>query len=414
MVIFPADRVVEMQNAKKLGIDVEIRHIDFPAIMERARRLVTHDVDSIRAGIRASRDVDFFEVRAHFIDERTLQAGQDRLRGKQVFIASGARPTIPLIGGINDVPLLTNDNVFELTRLPESLIIIGGGYVSAEFAHFFAAMGSAVTILQRNVRLVPEEEPEVSELLRTKMAERMDVHVHTEAIAVSEGKDGISVVGRHIGTGERSEFAAEQVLIAAGRSSNADLLQVENAGIETDDRGYISVNEYLETNVENTWAFGDAIGRHMFRHVANREAAIVWHNFVHGHKTAMDYRAVPHAVFSNPQIASVGLTEKQARESHDVLVGVARYSDVAKGLAMMETDAFAKSIVNRQDGKILGFHIIGPYAPILIQEVIGIMANDEEVNWAYGPMRIHPALPEVVATALYNLREPEGRSRVSS
>jgi dihydrolipoamide dehydrogenase len=268
-------------------------------------------------------------------------------------------------------------------------------------------MGSRVTIVQRNERLVPEEEPEISQLLETKMAERMEVHVHTEAIGVGEGKNGISVIGRDARTGERSEFVAEQVLMAAGRSSNADLLQVENAAIETDDRGYIDVNEYLETSVEGIWAFGDAIGRHMFRHVANQEAAIVWHNFVHGHKTPMDYRAVPHAVFSYPQIASVGLTEKQATEGHDVLVGVAGYSDVAKGLAMMETEAFAKSIVDREDGKILGFHVIGPYAPILIQEVIGIMANGEDVNWAYGAMRIHPALPEVVARALYNLHEPQ-------
>jgi dihydrolipoamide dehydrogenase len=194
--------------------------------------------------------------------------------------------------------------------------------------------------------------------------------------------------------------------VAAGRKSNADLLQVENAGIETDENGYIKVNEYLETNVDNVWALGDATGRHKFKHVANREASIAWHNFAHDHKTPMDYHAVPHAVFSYPQIASVGLTEAEANEEYDILVGEAKYLDVAKGQAMMETDAFAKAIVERESGKILGFHLIGPYAPMLIQEVVDVMANDGTAGWVAQGMHIHPALPEVVVRALYSLREP--------
>jgi dihydrolipoamide dehydrogenase len=202
-------------------------------------------------------------------------------------------------------------------------------------------------------------------------------------------------------------------MVAAGRRSNADLLRVENAGIATDERGYIKVNEYLETDVENVWALGDATGRHMFKHVANREASIVWHNFAHDHKVAMDYGAVPHAVFSHPQIASVGMTEAEAAAEHDLLVGEARYLDVAKGQAMMETDGFAKAIVQRGSsqshgaGKILGFHIIGPHAPILIQEVVNAMADDAPPGAVGQGMHIHPALPEVVVSALYNLREPE-------
>jgi mycothione reductase len=144
----------------------------------------------------------------------------------------------------------------------------------------------------------------------------------------------------------------------------------------------------------------------MFRHVGNREAAIVWHNSVHSHKVAMDYRTVPHAVFSHPQIASVGLTEEQAAREFDILVGEAKYLDVAKGQAMMETDGFAKAIIERENGKILGFHIIGPYAPVLIQEVIDIMASDGTVGWVSKGMHIHPAMPELIVSALYNLREP--------
>ncbi|MEA3375859.1 MAG: hypothetical protein U9R72_06650 [Chloroflexota bacterium] len=163
---------------------------------------------------------------------------------------------------------------------------------------------------------------------------------------------------------------------------------------------------YLETNVEDVWALGDATGKHMFKHVANREASIAWHNFAHDRKTPMDYHAVPHAVFSYPQIASVGLTEAEAREEFDILVGRAKYLDVAKGQAMMETDGFAKAIIERESGRILGFHLIGLYAAILIQEVVDVMANEGVLGWVGRGMHIHPALPEVVVNALYNLREP--------
>ena len=146
----------------------------------------------------------------------------------------------------------------------------------------------------------------------------------------------------------------------------------------------------------------------MFTHVANEEVAIVWHNSVHDHKVEMDYRAVPHAVFTHPQIASVGLTEQQARQGHDILIGEALYMDVAKGEAMMETEGFAKAIVERESGRILGFHIIGPYAPILIQEAINAMANEGGVRSIYMGLHIHPAMPELVPRTLSNLRAPGG------
>jgi dihydrolipoamide dehydrogenase len=144
----------------------------------------------------------------------------------------------------------------------------------------------------------------------------------------------------------------------------------------------------------------------MFKHVGNREASVAWHNFAHDHEIPVDYDAVPHVVFSYPQIASVGLTEAEAKGQFDILVGKAKYLDVAKGQAMMETDGFAKAVVERGSGRILGFHIIGPYAPILIQEVVDAMANEGTAGWVGQGMHIHPALPEVVVRALYSLREP--------
>jgi dihydrolipoamide dehydrogenase len=413
ILIFPADRVMEIREARKLGVEAEIKEIDFGTIMARMRRMVGRTPKEMREGIHDVPNMDFYETEGHFVKgdglerpRRTLAVGDQLISGRHVFIVSGARPWIPPIAGLDEVPYLTNESVLDLEERPESLVIVGGGYISAEYAHFFSAMGTDVTVMQRREYLVPDEEPEISELLEKKMAERMAVYTHTEVTEVEEGDDGIRVVGKDRYEDEEIEVVTEHVMVAAGRKSNADLLQVENAGIETDENGYIKVNQYLETNVENVWALGDATGKHMFKHVANREASIAWHNFAHDHKAAMDFDAVPHAVFSYPQIASVGLTEAEAKKEYDILVGTAKYLDVAKGQAMMERDAFAKAIVERGSGKILGFHLIGPYATMLIQEVVDVMANDGTAGWVAQGMHIHPALPEVVVRALYSLREP--------
>jgi dihydrolipoamide dehydrogenase len=406
MLIFPADRIMEIEGARKLGIDAHITSIDFEEIMTRMRNSIGETQRMIREGIGQTENLDFYEGQGQFVSEDTLQVGQERIRGKKIFIASGARPLIPPLKGIQEVEYLTNESVLQLRQKPESMVIIGGGYIGVEYGHFFAAMGTEVTIVARTHRLVHDEELEISELLKAKMAQRMNIHTHTEAVEVRKHEQGYVVVGQDRDTGDRKEFMGQEIMIAAGRQSNADLLQVEKAGIETDERGHIKVDEYLRTNRENIWALGDANGKYMFTHVANKEAAVVWHNSRHEHKVEMDYRAVPHAVFSHPQIASVGLTEERARQAHDILVGIARYTDVAKGEAMLETDGFAKAIMDRESGKLLGFHIIGPYAAMLIQEVVDVMANQGGVDWISRGMHIHPAMSELILSTLNNLREP--------
>ncbi len=407
MLIFPADVIVEIQEAEKLGITADVKTINFNLIMDRMRKTVKEGQEEIKHSITHAKDLDFYEDGAYFTGDYTLMVKGEEIKGEKIFIVSGARPLIPPIKGIETCEYLTNENVLALTERPESLIIIGGGYIAAEYGHFFAAMGTKVTILQRGDRLLPNEEPEISDLLKKEMKKRMEIHMDTEAVEVKKNKNAYTVIGKEVRTGRKKEFTAEKIMVAAGRKSNADLLKVENTGVETDKRGYIKVNEYLETTKPNIWAFGDAIGKQMFRHVANTEADIAWHNSLHEKKIPMDYAAAPHAVFSCPQIASVGLTEEQARKEHDILVGKAPYSRVAKGMAMMEDKGYAKAIVDKKSWKILGFHIIGPHASILIQEVINAMATGGSIESIGKGMHIHPALSELVLATLGNLREPD-------
>ncbi len=406
MLIYPADRIAEIQEATKLGIEAKITSIDFTAIVERMRKTLRESKAQMRAGIEHRSNLDFYKTEGHFTEDYTMEVKGETIKAQKIFIASGVRPSIPPIKGIDKIAYLTNETVLDLQTRPESMVIVGGGYIAAEYGHFFAAMGTNVTIIQRRDRLMPNEEPEVSELLQNEMTKRMTVATNIEVAEVTQRANGYTVIGKDRNTGEEKEFVAEKVMIAAGRNSNADLLAVERTGVETDERGFITVNEYLETSKANIWALGDAIGKHLFRHVANQEALVAWHNSTQSKKVAMDYRVIPHAVFSHPPIASVGLTEEHARKEHEILVGKAHYSEVAKGEAMMEKESFAKAIVDRNSRKILGFHIIGPYAPILIQEVITVMANEQDFMALAQGMHIHPALPEVVLATFRNLREP--------
>jgi dihydrolipoamide dehydrogenase len=375
--------------------------------MERMRKHVAAGHNRVRKGLENAEEFDFYHGEAQFTGDYTLAVQGKTIRGKSVFLTPGARPFIPKIKGLESIEFLTNESALRLNDLPESMVIIGGGYVAVEFAHFFEAMGTTVTIIQRNKRLVPEEEPEVSELLAKALSRRMKVLTGTEVVEVRQTGRITTIAAQKRESGKQVEITAQHVLLAAGRKSNADSLMVRNTGVTTDEKGFIEVDEFFETSKKNIWAFGDAIGKKMFRHAANHEAELVWHNAVHGKKSRMNYLTVPHAVFSYPEIASVGLTEEQAlamMEKDQVLVGKALYSDVARGDAMLEREGFAKAVVHKKSGKILGYHIIGPQASILIQEVVNAMAADGNIWSLARGMHIHPALSEVVLKALGKLR----------
>lgn len=405
MLIYPADRIVEIEEARKLGIEAELIRVDFQSIMERMRRGVRKNQSHIREAISQLKNLDFYKGEGHFVGEYTILVNGEEIRGEKIFLASGSRPFIPPIKGLESTGYLTNETVLGLKERPESVVIIGGGYVGVEYGHFLAAMGSRVTILEMADRLVLAEEPEISALLKKALGRRMEIYLNTQAEEVRREGSGVGVLVKNIKTGAQRELKAQKIMVAVGRRSNADLLKVENTGVETDKRGFIKVNVYLETGKKNIFAVGDVNGRDMFTHAANREAAVAAHNALHGGKLKMDYHAVPHAVYSYPQIAAVGLTEEQARAHHDIVVGKARYSEVAKGEAMMEREGFTKAIVARDSRKILGFHIIGPCAPILIQEVVNAMQSGGHMGEINDGIHIHPALPELIQLALSNLEE---------
>jgi mycothione reductase len=412
ILLYPAELLRTIARAKEFGISIDMKNVNFKNVMERMRTLTGNDISALRRGLSNSKNIDYYKAVAEFIAPYTLKVDDETITSKVIFLCTGSKPVIPPIRGVEKAGYLTSDTILGIDKLPESIAIIGGGYIAAEYGHFLATMGSRVTVIGRNPQFIPEEEPEVSLLAKRELQKYMTIvtnHEVRRAEKTAAGKKKLVAVNRE--TGKEVVIIAGEILVASGRGPNTDILHPERGEIKIDENGWIIVNEYLETSQPNVWALGDADGKYMFKHVANYEALVVYFNAIRKSKTKVDYHAVPHAVFTYPEIASVGLKEKEAIEKYgkdDVLIGIERYEDTAKGLAMGVKDYFVKVIVERKTMKILGAHIIGPYASILIQEIINLMyMPTQSAELIIQGMHIHPSLSEVVQRSVENLMLPE-------
>ena len=412
MLLFPAELVRTIEMARGFGIEVDVKQIRFEKVMERMKVAISEEINMIREGLSSSKEIDYYHSVAEFIRPYTLKVDDQIITSKMIFLCTGSKPTIPPIKGLDRIRYYTSDTVLKMTQLPPSLAVVGGGYIAAEYGHFFAAMGSKVTIVGRNPQFLPSEEPEISSLAKRKLGEHINILTDHEVKEVTEGKGGKSrLVAVNRKNEKVTEIVAEAILVATGRGPNTGILHPEKGGIKTDRQDWIVTNEYLKTSQPNVWAFGDANGRYPFKHAANYEATVVYSNAVLKRRVKADYHAVPHAIFTYPEIASVGLGEKEAIDRHGkdrVLMGIQRYQDTAKGEAMGVEDCFVKVIVEEGPMKILGAHIIGPQASVLIQEIINLMYTPEQsVEPIISGMHIHPALSEVVERAFRNLMTSE-------
>jgi dihydrolipoamide dehydrogenase len=412
LLLYPAELVRTVEKARTFGIDSEIKKIDFTKVMERMRNIIYADINRIRQGLSNSKNVDYYPEVAEFVSPYTLKVGDETITAKMIFLCTGSKPIVPPIKGIEETGYLTSDTILKISELPESIVIVGGGFIAAEYSHFLSSMGAKVTVIGRGPQIIPQEEPEVSALAKRELGKHVMIYTNhevREAKMTSEGKKKLVAV--NLENGKKLEVIADKILLATGRGPLTDILNPEKGGIKTDRKGWIIVNDYLETSQPNVWALGDANGKYLFKHVANYEAAIVYYNAVLKRNVKADYHAVPHAVFTYPEIAAVGLGEKEAIEKYGadkLMIGFHRYEDTAKGEAMDAKDYFVKVIVERDTMKILGAHIIGPYASILIHEIIPLMYTlEQNAKPILDGMHIHPALSEVVDRAFRSLMPPE-------
>lgn len=408
MLLYHADVLETIERADEFRIDADVVNVDFGEIVREVNEEVHADSDSIRSGLSSSPRHDLYEGEGRFVDDRTVEVvdGPDegaRIRAETVLIAAGTRPSVPDIDGIEAIDYLTSTEALQLETPPDHLVIVGGGYIAAELGHFFGTFGSDVTIIGRRPNLLPEADDEVAAAFTDRYADRFTVHTGHTATAVSEADGTVTVEARPYeygpdgGVGEDTvTVTGDELLIAAGRTPNTDLLDLAATGVDTDARGFVETDEYLRTAADGVWAIGDIVGEYLLKHSANHEAQAVARNLFGDELQAVDYTAMPFAVFASPEVAGVGATEAElSAADREYATRTYRYDETARGSAM-KADGFLKAIIDL-DGEILGCHIIGPEASDLIQEVVVAMkAGSGTVRDIRESVHIHPALSELV------------------
>jgi len=403
MLIHSADVMQTIRRAELFGITTQVSAVDWDFIVKRAVSTVDADAEAIEQGNRQHPNITVFKDTGRFVGHKVLQAGDERISAETIVIAAGTRPRIPDIDGLVDVPFITSDEALRLPKQPRRLAVVGGGYIAAELAHFYGALGTEVNIVHRGPRLLRLEDDDVSARFTEVYQRRFTMLL--ESVIRRAYRRGEEIVLELASHGQDQTLTIDAFLVATGRVPNTDLLDVAQTGVTTDDLGFVKTDEYLQTEVPGIWALGDIVGRYLLKHSANLEAAYAAHNiFNPENKVAVDYHAMPHAVFASPQVASVGLTEQQAREQGlPYAAGTYGYYDTAYGSSIEDRDGFVKALAHRETREILGCHIIGSEASILIQEVANAMRMRLTTDSITQSIYVHPALPEVVQRAFGSL-----------
>jgi len=399
MLIHSADVIETIKQAQLFGIKAQVSSVDWDFIIKRAANTVDDDAQTVEDGNRQHPNISVFKGAGRFVGEKVLDIGGGQITAEIIVIAAGTRPRIPDIDGLADVPFITSDEALRLPHQPRRLVIVGGGYIAAELAHFFGALGTQVTIVNRGPRLLRQEDDDVAARFTEIYRRRFDLHLNTRV--GSARSNGVKVKLQIEREGQSQTLEADALLLAVGRIPNTDVLDVAKTGVAVDDRGFVKTDEHMETGVRGIWALGDIVGRYLLKHSANLEAAYVANNiFNPDSKVAVDYHAMPHAIFASPQVASVGLTERTAKEQGlPYVVSTYNYYDTAYGSSIEDKDGFVKALAHKHTGEVLGCHIIGTEASILVQEVVNAMRMRLTTDAITQSIYVHPALTEVVQRA---------------
>ncbi len=382
----------QARQAEGYGIRVGSVEVDFPAVMSRVHEVVAHFAGSDSGESLEARGITVYRGAPRFESYDTVVLDErERIQGQRFVIATGSRPAIPAITGMEKTGHLDNTTIWNLNKRPESLLVIGAGAVGMEFGQALSRLGTKVTILEMSDRILPNEDPEVSERVHKLLeAEGITFHTGVEITGVSDRNGRKLVKFRRQGTKETFETEHSHLLVATGRLANVEDLNLEAVGIHADPRHGIEVDEYLQTRTRHIYAIGDVIGHHQWTHAAEREASVAFQNAVLRVPKKIDYSAVPWTTFLDPEVATVGLTEPQAREQEsDVRVFRAEFADLDRAWIDGQTSGFAK-VVTTPSGKILGATIVGPEAGTVLQEFVLAMEHGLSLGDVAGTVHPYP------------------------
>lgn len=400
MLIHPADVAQEIREAHRFDIQNNPEFtVNFKKLVTRISNTIDNDSAGIVRAYTKNPNLDLYQGTAHFISNYVVEVNGQKLTAEKIFIAVGSRPAVPEISGLAETPFWTSTEALRNTNLPQRMIVIGASYIATELGHAYGALGCAVQFVVRSQFLRREDEDVASEFTRV-FTEKYPVLLgyHPEHVSYHDGEFKVAVSHSD---GQTQDLHADALLVATGVTSNADTLKLENTQIEVDANGYVQVDEHLQTSVPNVYALGDCIGKYFFRHSVNFEGEYLLRTvFTDPSDEPICYPPIPHAIFSNPQTASVGLTERECIDQNlNYVVGMNPYAKSAMGMALLSDYGFCKLIFDVVSRQLLGAHIVGPEASDMIHMPIAFLNMKATLDDMLRTIYIHPALPEIVRNA---------------
>ncbi len=382
------------RHAARWGVRASDVSVDLPAIVDRKNKLVEHYRSGQESNVARRKTLRLYRGQAQFTGPHTVEVAGESLASQKIFIDVGASPAIPRIAGLDSAGYLTNVSIMELQAVPQHLVILGGGYIGLEFGQMFARFGSRVTVIHSGAQILSHEDPDIAAALQQILeSEGLRFVLNAKTTRVERIPEGLQL---EFDTPQGpQQISGSHLLVAAGRTPNTAGLGLDKAGIETNAAGFIRVNPRLETSVPGVWAVGDVKGGPAFTHISYNDYQIVWANLIDGKNQTTENRYVPYAVFTDPQLGRVGLTEKEAREKkYRLKIGTYPMARVVRAVERAETAGLMKLVVNAADDRILGAAILASEGGEIVQLLgITILAG-APYTLLKGAVYIHPTLAE--------------------
>ena len=400
MRIHPADVAHEIREAHKFDIHNNPAFtVNFKNLITRISDTIDRDSASIATGYGQNPNIDYYKAQAKFVADKIVKVNGEQLTADRIFIAVGARPAIPHIPGLAGTPFMTSTEALRNTELPKKLIVLGAGYIAVELGYAYGALGTDVEFVVRS-RFLRKEDSQIAEEFTRVFSNKFRSHVGCIPTKIEHVNDQFIMTIRNA-QGHSLQLKADALLVATGIVSNADTLQLQNTQIQLDKNGFVQVDEHLQTKAKDVYALGDCIGRYFYRHTVNFEGEYLFDSiFAKTRCGPIQYPPIPHAIFTNPQIAGVGKTEDRLKqEGVNYVAGVNSYAKSAMGMALLSDHGFCKILIDRKTKKILGAHIIGDEASNMIHMLIAFMNKEATLDDLLNMIYIHPALPEIVRNA---------------
>jgi pyruvate/2-oxoglutarate dehydrogenase complex dihydrolipoamide dehydrogenase (E3) component len=388
-------RIAEaVRRGPQFGVHAGKAKIDMAEIVARKNEVSGSFRSGVEHRVNGNPNIALYRGRGRFTGPHTVAVNGETLTSDKIFINTGTRPRVLPIPGLDQVPYLTNRNIMDLDRVPSRLIALGGNYLGLEFGQLFRRLGSEVTVVELGDQIVPREDAEVSQSLREALEEEgMNFRLGARTTKIAKTQSGVEVTIEKDGTGETLQ--GSHLLVAIGQTPNSDDLGLDKAGVETDQAGFIRHNGKLETNVPGVFVLGDVKGGPAFTHVAYDDYLVLTDNLVNGKNRTIDNRMVPYALYTDPELGRIGLSEREARaKGYRLKIGSVPMAHVARAIERGETKGLMKIVVNADNDRILGATILGPEGGELVQILMALMMADAPWTLFKDAMFIHPTLAE--------------------